>query len=86
MKLGYRAFWRARLPFDYNRLSERKEPMSILIKSLKQFLVSEDGPTAVEYAVMLGLIIATLIATIQAVGTKANSGLTKTSNLMDSMT
>ena len=60
--------------------------MSILIKSLKQFLVSEDGPTAVEYAVMLGLIIATLIATIQAVGTKANSGLTKTSNLMDSMT
>ena len=56
------------------------------IQIIKQFLVSEEGPTAVEYAVMLGLIIATLFATIQAVGTKANSGLSKTSTAMDAAT
>ena len=27
------------------------------IQSIKKFLVSEDGPTAVEYAVMMALII-----------------------------
>jgi pilus assembly protein Flp/PilA len=32
------------------------------------FLKSEDGPTAVEYAVMLALIIAVCIAAIGAVG------------------
>jgi hypothetical protein len=31
--------------------------MNNLVKSVKRFLVSEDGPTAVEYAVMLALII-----------------------------
>jgi pilus assembly protein Flp/PilA len=32
----------------------------------------EDGPTAVEYAVMLALIIVVCIAAIQAVGNNAN--------------
>ncbi len=41
--------------------------------SLKRFLVSEDGPTAVEYAVMLALIILVCLTAIQAVGTNANS-------------
>ena len=40
--------------------------------SVKKFLVSEDGPTAVEYAVMLALIIVVCLAAISAVGTKAN--------------
>ena len=31
--------------------------------SVKQFLVSEDGPTAVEYAVMMALIIVVCIGT-----------------------
>ena len=41
--------------------------------SVKKFLVSEDGPTAVEYAVMLALIIVVCLAAISAVGTKANA-------------
>ena len=31
--------------------------MNLLVKSVRQFLTSEDGPTAVEYAVMLALIV-----------------------------
>ncbi|HUG92105.1 MAG TPA: Flp family type IVb pilin [Planctomycetaceae bacterium] len=41
--------------------------------SLKRFLVSEDGPTAVEYAVMLALIVIVCLTAIQAVGTNANA-------------
>jgi pilus assembly protein Flp/PilA len=40
---------------------------------VKQFLVSEDGPTAVEYAVMLALIVVVCLGAIQAVGTNANA-------------
>jgi pilus assembly protein Flp/PilA len=36
------------------------------------FLKREDGPTAVEYAVMLALIIVVCIAAITAIGTNAN--------------
>ncbi len=37
------------------------------------FLRREDGPTAVEYAVMLALIIVVCITAITAVGTNANA-------------
>jgi pilus assembly protein Flp/PilA len=37
-----------------------------------QFLKSEDGPTAVEYAVMLALIIVVCIAAITTLGSNAN--------------
>jgi len=40
---------------------------------VKKFLVSEDGPTAVEYAVMLALIVVVCLGAIQAVGTNANA-------------
>ena len=42
-------------------------------KKIQRFLASEDGPTAVEYAVMLALIIVVCLATITAVGTNANA-------------
>ncbi len=41
--------------------------------SLERFLRDEDGPTAVEYAVMLALIIVVCITAITALGTNANS-------------
>jgi pilus assembly protein Flp/PilA len=37
-----------------------------------RFLRSEDGPTAVEYAVMLALIIVVCIIAITALGTNAS--------------
>ena len=45
----------------------------ILMKKAVRFLKQEDGPTAVEYAVMLALIIVVCIAAITAIGTNANS-------------
>ena len=47
--------------------------MQNITNSIKQFLVSEDGPTAVEYAVMLALIVIVCLTAIQAVGTNANA-------------
>jgi pilus assembly protein Flp/PilA len=47
--------------------------MKTFALKLKRFLVSEDGPTAVEYAVMLALIIVVCLTAIQAVGTNAAS-------------
>ena len=41
--------------------------------SVKKFLVSEDGPTAVEYAVMLALIIVVCLAAISTISEAANS-------------
>jgi len=44
------------------------------------FLRREDGPTAVEYAVMLALIIVVCIAAITALGTNANQTFTTVGN------
>jgi pilus assembly protein Flp/PilA len=44
-----------------------------LSQTLVNLLKSEDGPTAVEYAVMLALIIVVCIGAIQAVGGAANN-------------
>ena len=43
-----------------------------LVNYAVRFLKTEDGPTAVEYAVMLALIIVVCIAAITALGTNAN--------------
>jgi pilus assembly protein Flp/PilA len=41
------------------------------IIKLRQFLQSEDGPTSVEYAVMLALILLVCLSAITAVGTQS---------------
>jgi pilus assembly protein Flp/PilA len=41
--------------------------------SVVKFLQAEDGPTAVEYAVMLALIIVVCITAITALGSNANN-------------
>ncbi len=46
--------------------------MSHWLKCTKQFLRAEDGPTAVEYAVMLALIIVVCITAITTLGSNAN--------------
>ena len=43
---------------------------------LKRFLKSEDGPTAVEYAVMLSLIIVVCLTAVTSIGTNAKSTFT----------
>jgi pilus assembly protein Flp/PilA len=42
--------------------------MKAMILRARRFLACEDGPAAVEYAVMLALIVAVSVAVIQALG------------------
>ena len=49
--------------FDHARTSD----------PLARFIRSEDGPTAVEYAVMLALILIVWLTAISAIGTNANT-------------
>ena len=46
--------------------------MKSLAVWLKHFLRSEDGPTSVEYAIMLAMIVMVCLAGIQAIGTNAS--------------
>jgi pilus assembly protein Flp/PilA len=47
--------------------------MNNVISRVRGFLTSEDGPTAVEYAVMVGLIAVALVAIVTSLG-KSISG------------
>ena len=52
--------------------------MNAIANRLIRFLKSEDGPTAVEYAVMLALIIVVCLSAITALGTQANNTFSTT--------
>jgi pilus assembly protein Flp/PilA len=54
--------------------------MSKLWNAAVNFIKNEDGPTAVEYAVMLALIIVVCITAITTLGTNANSTFTSVGN------
>ncbi|RLT02021.1 MAG: Flp family type IVb pilin [Planctomycetota bacterium] len=56
--------------------------MKKLVTSVKQFIASEDGPTAVEYAVMLALIIVVCLAAVSAVGSRANTKFNKVASFL----
>lgn len=45
-----------------------------------RFIQEEDGPTAVEYAVMLALIVVVCLGTIGTIGSKANQNFTQIAN------
>ena len=47
--------------------------MKKYLEPIYRFLASEDGPTAVEYAVMLALIVVVCLGAISAIGTNANT-------------
>ena len=46
--------------------------VSRFVKQAVDFLKKEEGPTAVEYAVMLALIIVVCLVAITSLGTSAN--------------
>ena len=58
--------------------------MRTLTKSLVSFLKAEDGPTAVEYAVMLALIIVVCIGAITTLGTNASTTFSSVGNVLSS--
>ncbi len=47
--------------------------MSRVLPSIYRFLTSEDGPAAVEYAVMIALIVVACINVIAALGSTMHS-------------
>ena len=58
--------------------------MKTFALKIQKFLKSEDGPTAVEYAVMLALIVVVCLTTIQSLGTNANATCSKVSTSLTS--
>ena len=58
--------------------------MKSLARVVNQFLKNEEGPTAVEYAVMLALIIVVCVAAIQALGSNSNATFTQVSGAIGS--
>jgi len=51
-------------------------------RTVLDFLKREDGPTAVEYAVMLALIIVMCLTAISGIGSNANKSYTRVSNAL----
>jgi pilus assembly protein Flp/PilA len=47
--------------------------LQLFVRQAVNFLKNEDGPTAVEYAVMLALIIVVCITAITTLGSNANN-------------
>jgi len=62
-----------RVPSHWERPREPENVMKNFAKKVQRFLVSEDGPTAVEYAVMLALIVVVCLGAVQAIGTNASA-------------
>ena len=58
--------------------------MRTFVTKFVDFVKREDGPTAVEYAVMLALIIVVCITTIGTLGTNANATFSKVSGSLTS--
>jgi pilus assembly protein Flp/PilA len=48
-----------------------------ILQKTKRFLASEDGPTAVEYAVMLALIVGVCLASVNALANATGSSFDK---------
>jgi pilus assembly protein Flp/PilA len=62
----------------------RVESMRKFVTKVAEFLKREDGPTAVEYAVMLALIIVVCITAITTLGTNANKTFSSVGNTIGS--
>ena len=60
--------------------------MKTFLKRVCQFLVAEDGPTAVEYAVMLALIIIVALTAIQTLGTRTSKAFNNVAEQLGAVT
>jgi pilus assembly protein Flp/PilA len=58
--------------------------MNKLMQRALAFVKGEEGPTAVEYAVMLALIIVVCLIAITALGTNTNKTFTAVNNAVGS--
>jgi len=56
--------------------------MKKLQRQIRDFLLNEDGPTAVEYAVMLALIFLAVIATVGVLGQNTSESFEPVRNIL----
>ena len=54
------------------------------IANVRRLLASEDGPTAVEYAVMLALIVVACVTIVQNLGTSVSGAFSSASSAVSS--
>jgi pilus assembly protein Flp/PilA len=57
-----------------------KKTFTKSLGKIQRFLKREDGPTAVEYAVMLALIVMVCVGAIQSVGSHTSSAFMSAAN------
>ncbi|RJP30545.1 MAG: Flp family type IVb pilin [Candidatus Omnitrophota bacterium] len=60
--------------------------MKVTFNAVKRFFASEDGPTAVEYAVVVALIIVSCILMITEFGDQLGAWFTNTSATVSGLT
>jgi pilus assembly protein Flp/PilA len=58
--------------------------MLSLLRNIRNFLNSEDGPTAIEYALILSAILAVCLVAIQSVGTAARNSFNNSATQLSS--
>ncbi len=58
--------------------------MTTILRRTVEFLESEDGPTAVEYAVMLALILVVCIAVVTSLGKSTSGTFSKVNSSLSS--
>jgi len=75
-ELGYSPF---RVPNGTKLPTLEKNAMKNFAAKIRNFMKSEDGPTAVEYAVMLALIVVVCLGAIRTIGTNASTTFNKVS-------
>ncbi|MCH7646773.1 MAG: Flp family type IVb pilin [Nitrospinae bacterium] len=56
-----------------------------MLKCLKMFMNDQDGATATEYALLIGLIAAVIILTVQSIGVTLNGVFGNFDNQLSSM-
>ena len=61
-------------------LTREERDMKNFTDCIVNFLKEEDGPTAVEYAVMLALIVVVCLAAVGTIGTNANAKFEEVGN------
>jgi pilus assembly protein Flp/PilA len=65
-------------------VQNKEQAMRNLISTIQRFVVSEDGPTAVEYAVMLGLIVVAIVGVVGSLATSVSGTFSSVSSALGS--
>ena len=62
-----------------------KERRGAIMRHLKMFMQDEDGASAVEYALLIGLIAAAIVLTVQGIGVTLDGVFGNFDNQLSSM-